>query len=99
MVDTDLNCLFKNIRCKYYFPLSFEQQFKPNESALSKLTFFHTNIRSLRSNLHDFQYHVLRELDFHFSIIAVSETRIITLLISTQTFLIDLFTDTAATLN
>ena len=76
MVDPDLNCLFKSIRCKYYSPLSFKQQFKPNESALSKLPFFHTNIRSLRSNLDDFQCHILHELDFHFNIIAVTETRI-----------------------
>ena len=76
LIDPDLNCLFKSICCKYYSPLSFNQQFKPDESALAKLSFFHTNIRSLKSNLDDFQCHILLELDFHFNIIAVSETRI-----------------------
>ena len=62
MVDPELNCLFQNIRCKYYSPLSFKQPFKPNESAFSKLPFFYTNIRSLRSNADDFQCHILWEL-------------------------------------
>ena len=39
MVDLDLNCLFKSICCKYSSPLSFKQQLKPNESALSKSHF------------------------------------------------------------
>ena len=39
MVDPDLNCLFKSSRCKYYSPLSFKQQFKPNKSALSRMSF------------------------------------------------------------
>ena len=43
MVDPDLNNLFKSIRCKYYSPLSFKQQFKPNESALWRMSFFHTS--------------------------------------------------------
>ena len=76
LVDPDLNCLFKSIRCKNYSPIRFNQQFKPDESALSKLSLFHTNIRSERSNLEDFQCHILLELDFHFNIIAVTETRI-----------------------
>ena len=75
LVDPDLNCLFKSIHCKYYSPARFNQQFKPDESPLSKLSLFHTNIRSLRSNLDDFQCHIL-ELDFHFNIIAATETRI-----------------------
>ena len=76
LVDPDINCLFKSIRCKYYSLLSFNQQFKPDESALSKLPFFHTNIRSVKRNLDEFQCYILLELGFHFNIIAVSETRI-----------------------
>lgn len=52
------------------------QQFKPDESSVSKFSFFHTNIRSVKSNLDDFQCHSLLELHFHFNIIAVTETRI-----------------------
>ena len=36
----------------------------------------HTNIRSLKRNLENFQTHLLDELDFHFNIIGVTETRI-----------------------
>ena len=36
----------------------------------------HTNIRSLKKNLEEFQHHVLSELDFRFTVIGVSETRI-----------------------
>ena len=68
--------------------MGFNQQFKPDESALSKLSFSHTNIRSLKSNLDDFRCHLLLELDFHFHVIAMSETRIYNdfWLISTQIF-------------
>ena len=37
---------------------------------------FHTNIGSLKSNLEKFQTHLLEELDFHFNIIGITETRI-----------------------
>ena len=36
----------------------------------------HTNIRSLKRNLENFQTHLLDELDFHFNIIGLTETRI-----------------------
>ena len=36
----------------------------------------HTNICSLKRNLENFQTHLLDELDFHFNIIGVTETRI-----------------------
>ena len=42
----------------------------------SNISFMHTNIRSLKRNLENFQTHLLDELDFHFNIIGVTETRI-----------------------
>ena len=65
------------VRCKYYSPLSFslltnklyKQVFR------SQLTLFH-NVCSLKSNLENLQTHLLSELDFHFNIIGVTETRI-----------------------
>ena len=42
----------------------------------SKISFLHTNIRSLKKNFEEFQHHVLSELNFSFSVIGVSETRI-----------------------
>ena len=76
LVDADLNSLFKSIRCYYYSSARFNQQFKPEDSTLSKLCFFHANIMSVRSNLDNFYCHILLELDIHFNIIAVTETRI-----------------------
>ena len=37
---------------------------------------FHTNIRSLRKNFDNFETHLLHELNFQFSIIGLTETRI-----------------------
>ena len=42
----------------------------------SCFTLFHNNIVSLNSNLENLQTHILDELDFHFDIIGVSETKI-----------------------
>ena len=42
----------------------------------SQLTLFHNNVCSLKSNLENLQTHLLNELDFHFNIIGVTETRI-----------------------
>ena len=39
LIDPGLNCVFKSICCKYYSPLSFNQQFKHDESGLSKVSF------------------------------------------------------------
>ena len=36
----------------------------------------HNNVRSLKENLESFQTHLLDELGFHFSLIAITETRI-----------------------
>ena len=45
-------------------------------SSFPKFFLFHTNIRSLRRNLENFQRHLLEELDFSFNIIGITETRI-----------------------
>ena len=37
---------------------------------------FHNNIRSLNRNLENLQSHLLEELDFHFDVIGVTETKI-----------------------
>ena len=41
-----------------------------------QFSLIHTNIRSLKSNLENFQTHLLDKLDFPFSIIGVTETQI-----------------------
>lgn len=70
----DLN--FAN-RCNYYSPHSFNCM--KNSSDYSKNNYFsllHTNIRSLRANLENFQTHLLEELNYKFNIIGITETRI-----------------------
>ena len=37
---------------------------------------FHNNVRSLNRNLENLQSHLLEELDFHFDVIGVTETKI-----------------------
>ena len=74
-IDPDRNFSPQPTRCKYYSPHSFSKlqhmkSFHPNFSVL------HSNIRSLKRNLDQFQNHLLSELNFHFHIIAVTETRI-----------------------
>ena len=66
------------VRCKYYFPLSFSLLTnKLNKQVFrSQLTLFHNNVCSLKSSLVNLQTHLLNELDFHFNVIGVTETRI-----------------------
>ena len=66
------------VRCKYYSPHSFSLLTnKLNKQVFrSQLTLFHNNVCSLKSNLENLQTHLLSELDFHFNIIGVTETRI-----------------------
>ena len=67
------------ISCRYFSPHSFchsKRQFQFSSNSTDGLSLFHTNIRSLKSNLEKFQTHLLEEIDFHFNIIGITETRI-----------------------
>ena len=75
-IDPDCNASFGTVRCKYYSPSTFTQLISSKDASKSSLSFCHTNIRSLRKNLENFQTHILSELNFHFSLLAVTETRI-----------------------
>ena len=55
ITDTDYNALFGTICCKYYSPSTLTQLISSKEAHQSSLSFFHTNIRSLRGNLENFQ--------------------------------------------
>ena len=48
----------------------------PSRVSDSNFSLLHNNIRSLERNLENFQVHLLNELNFEFSIIGVSETKI-----------------------
>ena len=67
------------IHSQHYSPYSF-YKFKselPSRVSDSSFSLLHNNIRSLKRNLENFQVHLLDELNFEFSIIGVSETKII----------------------
>ena len=67
------------IHSRYYSPYSF-YKFKselPSRVSDSSFSLLHNNIKSLKRNLENFQVHLLDELNFEFSIIGVSETKII----------------------
>ena len=74
-VDPDYNALNGTIRCKYYSPSTFTQLINRNQSFGSSFSFFHANLRRLKKNLEGLQTHILSELNFHFSFLAVTETR------------------------
>ena len=63
------------MRSKYCSPHSFAQ-FIDSKQLQSKISFLHTNIGSLKKIFEEFQHHVLSEMNFRFTIIGVTETRI-----------------------
>ena len=69
----------QSIRCNYYSPHSFNKlknaSIKQSE-AYSKFSVFHNNVRSLKRNPEKFQTHLLNELDYHFNVTGITETRI-----------------------
>ena len=66
------------MRRKYYSPHSFDQL--KNNTALAinnaRFSILHNNVRSLKRNIENFQSHLLKELDYSFSVIGITETRI-----------------------
>ena len=75
--DTDFSAIYP-IHCKYYSLYSFSQLNNQLNEQLShhQMSFFHNNVSSLKGNLENFQTHLLDELNFHFSVIGVTETKI-----------------------
>ena len=75
-VNPDHNLNYKPIQCNYYSPYGFSQQ-KSFLSSKSSFSLLHNNVRSLRRNRDNFQSHLLEELQLHFSVIGITETKII----------------------
>ena len=63
--------------CNYFSPHNFIRQKHRLAQSDNLFSIFHDNIKSLSKNLENLQNHPLNELDTHFSIIGVSETRIV----------------------
>ena len=65
-------------RSQYYLPHSFSQ-FKNKLSGSiidTGFSLLHNNVRSLKRNLENLQVQLLEEINFHFSVIGITETRI-----------------------
>ena len=75
ITDTDYNTLFGTICCKYYSPSTLTQLISSKEAHQSSLSFFHTNIRSLRGNLENFQSY-FEWVKFSFYFLVFTESRI-----------------------
>lgn len=69
------NQSFVRIPSRYYSPHSFRQM-KTKVETDTSISVFHNNVVSLNRNLENLQTHILHELNFHFNIIGVSETKI-----------------------
>ena len=77
-INSNSDLFYENIKSHYYSPHSFnllKNKLPRNESNFSLL---HNNVRSLRRNLENLQVHLLDELNYSFSVIGVSETKIST---------------------
>ena len=70
--------LFPYIRSKYYSPHSFEElkNSLQNKEIEQSFSIFHNNIRSINCNLENLQSQLFDELDFHFDVIGITETKI-----------------------
>ena len=78
-IDPDQSTVKNHVRCRYFTPNSFYQEkckLGHDSSRKASFSVFHNNICSLRKNLENLQTHILDELDFPFSIIGITETRI-----------------------
>ena len=77
--DPDQNAMSNHVKCRYFSPNSFyKEKCNIGLDSLSKASFsiFHDNISSLGANIENLQTHILEELDFPFSIIGITESRI-----------------------
>jgi len=69
--------LLKLPKSKYYSPLSFKTCLSSERiNSCSSFSIAHNNIRSLKKNFEEFQNQILSELNFEFSLIGFTETRI-----------------------
>ena len=78
-INPDLNLAKPKLRSLYYSPHSFNKLksnlFEPGRRD-GNFSLLHNNIRSLKHNLDDFQVHLLEELQYRFSVIGITETKI-----------------------
>ena len=76
-LNTEVNLLNQRIQSRYISPHSFKmlKQELPENTVKSRFSIFHNNIVSINRNLENVEL-LLDELDFHFDVIGISETKI-----------------------
>ena len=76
--NPDFNLYNHCIQSRYFSRHSFNKVKSkfPRYAGNSCFCLLHNNVRSLKRNLENFQVHLLDELDYDFSLIGVSETKI-----------------------
>ena len=72
----DFNEYVPTIQSKYFSPHSFSALKDTKKLETSNFSLLHTNIRSLKRNQENFEIHLLNELNYQFSVIGITETRI-----------------------
>lgn len=78
-INPDFNLPNSKIRCQYYSPHSFhvmKNSLNDTRNGIPKFSLFHNNVRSLKRNFESLETHLLNELEYHFSVIGVTETKI-----------------------
>ena len=78
-INPDSNFPNLTIRSRYFSPHSFhvmKNRFIDTPKDNSTFSLFHNNVRSLKRNFESLQTHLLSELEYPFSVIGITETRI-----------------------
>ena len=75
-LNIDSNLFHQRIKSRYFTPHSFKKEIKRSLIDEETFSLFHSNVVSLGKNLENLQSTVLNELDFDFSIIGITETKI-----------------------
>ena len=76
-IDPDQNIINNHIICRYFSPNSIHKKISDlGLKSDASFSVFHSNVRSLRKNIENLQTHVFNELEFPFSVIGITETRI-----------------------
>ena len=78
-INPDFNLPYFKIRSQYYSPHSFhvmKNNLNDTSSGIPKFSLFHNNVRSLKRNFESLETHLLNELEYHFSVIGITETKL-----------------------
>ena len=78
-INPDFNLPNLKIRSQCYSPHSFhviKDSLNNKRNGIPKCSLFYNNLRSLERNLENLETHLLKELEYHFSVVGITETKI-----------------------